>query len=143
LLYGREYLVAIKPQKNGFVMYTLHHDAEVRGIEQVDELNSLPTTVKPEALKLAKQVVSTFDAEPNLKDYKDDYSDALRAIIESKIAGQEVITPAFVSPVPVADLMDALRKSLGAVAGTKKKPAKADLRAVKPKAVGSRKRRAS
>jgi DNA end-binding protein Ku len=142
-LYGREYLVAIKPQKNGLVMYTLHHDAEIRGIDQIDELNSLPTTVKPEALKLAKQVVSTFDAELNLKDYEDDYSDALRAIIESKIAGQEVITPEIVTPVPVVNLMDALRKSLDAVGGTKKKPAKAQLRAVKPKAIGSRKRRAS
>jgi DNA end-binding protein Ku len=142
-LYGREYLVAIKPQKKGLVMYTLHHDAEIRGIEQVDELNSLPTTVKPEALKLAKQVVSTFDAELNLKDYKDDYSDALRAIIESKIAGQEVITPEVVAPVPVVDLMEALRKSLGAVATAKKTPAKAALRAIKGKAGSVRKRRAS
>jgi DNA end-binding protein Ku len=29
-LYGREYLVAIRPQKKGLVMYTLHHDAEIR-----------------------------------------------------------------------------------------------------------------
>src|SRR4029450_11682661 len=27
-LYGREYLVAVRPQKKGLVMYTLHHDAE-------------------------------------------------------------------------------------------------------------------
>src|ERR671912_2043703 len=51
-LYGREYLVAIRPQKKGLVMYTLHHDAEIRGMDQVAELNSLPAIVKPEALKL-------------------------------------------------------------------------------------------
>ena len=28
-LYGREYLVAVRPQKKGLVMYTLHHDAEI------------------------------------------------------------------------------------------------------------------
>jgi DNA end-binding protein Ku len=142
-LYGREYLVAIKPQKNGLVVYTLHHDAEIRGIKQVDKLNILPTTVKPEGLKLAKQVVSTFDADLNLKDYKDDCSDALRAIIESKIAGEEVIATEAVAPVAVVDLMDALLKSLGAVAETKKKPAKAGLESLKAKPPAARKRRAS
>jgi DNA end-binding protein Ku len=142
-LYGREYLVAIKPQDKGLVMYTLHHDAEMRRIDQIDELNSLPPTTKPEALKLAKQVVSTFDAELNLKDYKDDYTEALQAIIDAKIAGQEVITSEVSTPVPVVDLMDALRKSLGAITAEKKKPARARLTAVKAKSVGAQKRRAS
>src|ERR687897_2795564 len=53
-LYGREYLVAIKPQKKGLVMYTMHHDAEIRSIDSIEELNSVPTTVKPEQMKLAK-----------------------------------------------------------------------------------------
>src|SRR6266498_2509914 len=42
-LYGREYLVAIRPQKKGMVMYTLHHDAEIRSIDEVEELNSVPS----------------------------------------------------------------------------------------------------
>ena len=37
-LYGREYLVAVRPQKKGLVMYTLHHDAEIRSIDQIEEL---------------------------------------------------------------------------------------------------------
>src|SRR6185295_16447059 len=53
-LYGREYLVAVKPQEHGLVMYTLHHDAEIRGIDQVEDLDSVPKSVKPEELKLAK-----------------------------------------------------------------------------------------
>src|SRR5262245_35833478 len=44
-LYGREYLVAVRPQKKGLVMYTLHHDAEIRSIDQIEELNSVPTKV--------------------------------------------------------------------------------------------------
>src|SRR6267142_6923872 len=40
-LYGREYLVAVRPQQRGIVMYTLHHAAEIRSIETVDELNSV------------------------------------------------------------------------------------------------------
>src|SRR5436853_888357 len=70
-LYGREYLVAVKPQDRGIVMYTLHHAAEIRGIDQVEELNSVSTKVKPEEIKLAKQVISTFEGPLNLADYKD------------------------------------------------------------------------
>ena len=57
-LYGREYLVAIRPRKKGLVMYTLHHDAEIRSIDQIEELSSVPSKVKPEEMKLAKQVIN-------------------------------------------------------------------------------------
>ena len=40
-LYGREYLVAVRPQERGIVMYTLHHAAEIRSIDSVEELNSV------------------------------------------------------------------------------------------------------
>jgi DNA end-binding protein Ku len=145
-LYGREYLVAVRPQKKGLVMYTLHHDAEIRSIEEIDELNSVPTKVKPEEMKLAKQVVSTFDAELNLKDYKDEYKEGLRQIIDAKIAGEEVVAPEIQEPPKVVDLMEALRRSLDSVRAEKKKPAKADLKKAAPKAKavvnGARKRKA-
>lgn len=128
-LYGREYLVAVKPQGSGLVMYTLHHAAEIRDIDQVEELGSVPKTVKPEELKLAKQVVEMFAGELNLKDYKDEYKDELRRIIEAKVAGEEVVATAPVeAPTNVVDLMAALRKSLDAVSAAKKPSAKADLK---------------
>ena len=37
-LYGREYLVAIQPRENGFVMYTLRHAAEVGGRLEPDRV---------------------------------------------------------------------------------------------------------
>src|SRR5919201_4566533 len=133
-LYGREYLVAIKPQKKGLVMYTLHHDAEIRSIDQIDELNSVPSKVKPEEIKLAKQVIQTFHGELNLKDYKDEYREGLREIINAKIAGEEVVAPEVQEPPKVVDLMEALRRSLDSVSKEKKKPAKADIPAAKPAA---------
>ena len=145
-LYGREYLVAVKPQKKGLVMYTLHHDAEIRSIDQIEELNSVPTKVKPEEMKLAKQVVATFDGDLDLKDYKDEYKEGLRKIIDAKIAGEEIVSPEIQEPPKVVDLMEALRRSLNSVSGEKKKPAKAGLKkAAKPKVVAaaSKKRRVS
>src|SRR5580765_2788946 len=147
-LYGREYLVAVRPQKKGIVMYTLHHDAEIRSIDQIEELNSVPSKVKPEEMKLAKQVIATFDAELNLKDYKDEYKEGLRKIIDAKIAGEEIVAPEVQEPARVVDLMEALKRSLDSVSQEKKKPAKADLKKVavakSPKtANGARKRKVS
>jgi DNA end-binding protein Ku len=138
-LYGREYLVAIKPQKKGLVMYTLHHDAEIRSIEEIEELNSVPTKVKPEEMKLAKQVIATFDAELDLKEYKDEYREGLRKIIDAKIAGEEVVAPEVAEPPRVVDLMEALRRSLDSVSKEKKKPAKADIAAAAVKEKGKAK----
>src|SRR5687767_4953249 len=144
-LYGREYLVAVKPQKKGLVMYTLHHDAEIRAIDQIEELDSVPSKVKPEEMKLAKQVISTFESELNLKDYKDEYKEGLRQIIDAKIAGEEYVAPEVEEPPKVVDLMEALRRSLNAVSTEKKKPARAAIAApAKAKAAsGARKRKAS
>ena len=139
-LYGREYLVAVKPQKKGLVMYTLHHDAEIRSIDQIEELGAVPSKVKPEEMKLAKQVIATFDAELNLKDYKDEYTEGLRQIIDAKIAGEEFVAPEMQEPQKVVDLMEALRRSLDSVSKEKKKPAKATMVAAarKSKAKGQK-----
>src|SRR6187551_916933 len=136
-LYGREYLVAIRPQKKGLVMYTLHHDAEIRSIDTIEELNSVPTKVKPEEMKLAKQVIGTFESELNLKDYKDEYKEGLRKIIDAKIAGEEIVAAEIEEPPKVVDLMEALRRSLNSVSTEKKKPVKAALKKAKAKATGN------
>jgi DNA end-binding protein Ku len=128
-LYGREYLVAIRPQKKGLVMYTLHHDAEIRSIDQIEELSSVPAKVKPEEMKLAKQVIATFDSDLDLKEYKDEYKEGLRQIIDAKIAGEEFVAPEVQEPPKVVDLMEALRRSLDSVSKEKKKPAKVEIAA--------------
>src|SRR5438132_921371 len=123
-LYGREYLVAVKPQERGIVMYTLHHAAEIRSIDAVEDLNSVPEKVKPEEIKLAKQVIGTFEGPLNLADYKDEYREGLQRIIDAKIAGEEIVAPSVEAPARVVNLMDALRKSLDTVSSGKKRQAK-------------------
>ena len=138
-LYGREYLVAVRPHGKGLVMHTLHHAAEIRGMEQVEELNSVPAKVKPEEIKLAKQVISTFEAPLNLKDYKDEYREGLQEIIDAKIAGREIVAQHVEEPPKVVNLMEALRKSLDRVSDKKKAPAKAS---VNGKAAAPKRKRA-
>ena len=140
-LYGREYLVAVKPQEHGLVMYTLHHAAEIRGIDQIDELGGVPKNVKPEELKLAQRVVEMYSGDLNIKEYKDEYKEELRRIIDAKVSGEEVVAaPVVEAPTNVVDLMAALRRSLDAVSAAKKPAAKADLGKKAGKAEPKRKR---
>jgi DNA end-binding protein Ku len=123
-IHGREYLVAIRPHKQGLVMYTLHHAAEIRTIDQIDELREVRGTVNPAEMKLARQVIESIEGELNLADYTDEYQQGLRALIDAKVAGEEVAMPAESAPPKVVDLMEALRKSLEQVSGGRKKSAK-------------------
>jgi DNA end-binding protein Ku len=137
-LYGREYLVAVRPHQRGIVMHTLHHAAEIRNIDTIDELDTVPERVKPEEMKLARQVIQTFEQPLNLSDYKDEYRDGLQRIIDAKITGEQVVATEDAAPPKVVNLMEALRKSLDTVSAAKKKPAKAA--AAKPAAQAKRKR---
>jgi DNA end-binding protein Ku len=129
-LYGREYIVAVQPKENGLVMYTLRTADEVRSMGEIDELGSVPSKVKPEEIKLAKQVIETFESKLDLREYKDEYQAELRRIIDAKVAGEEVVATAEEAPPKVVNLMEALRQSLDRVSTTKKKTAQADLVAV-------------
>jgi len=126
-LYGREYLVAVRPYQRGLVMYTLHHASEIRSIDKVEELQAVPEKVKPEEIKLAKQVIGTFEAPLDLADYKDEYREGLQRIIDAKVAGEEIVAPEIEAPARVVNLMEALKKSLDTVSAAKKKPVRAEL----------------
>ncbi len=123
-LYGREYLVAVQPRENGLVMYTMRHSKEVRSMDAIDELTNVPTKVKPDEIKLAKQVIGNFEGALNLEEYRDEYQEELQRIIDAKIAGEEVVATAEETPPKVVNLMDALRQSLDRVSTGKKKTAK-------------------
>jgi DNA end-binding protein Ku len=121
---GREYLVAVKPHKQGLVMYTLHHAAEIRTIDQIDELREVRGTVGAAEMKLARQVIESIEGDLDLTAYTDEYQQGLRAIIDAKVAGEEVSAPPETAPPKVVDLMEALRRSLDQVSAGKKKSAR-------------------
>jgi DNA end-binding protein Ku len=119
-LYGREYLVKVQPRERGLIMYTLRHASEIRSMDAIDELADVPSQVKPDEVKLAKQVIGTFEGAVDLETYRDDYQAGLREIIDAKIEGREIVAQEVEAPPKVVNLMDALRKSLDSI---KKKPA--------------------
>ena len=142
-LYGREYLVAVQPKDNGLVMYTLRHAKEIRSMNNIDELQTVPAKVKPEEIKLAKQVIENFEGQLDWEEYRDEYQEELQRIIDAKVAGEEVVATVEEAPPKVVNLMDALRQSLDRVSTGKKKAAKADMTAdEKPERVAPKKRAA-
>jgi len=123
-LYGREYLIKVQPRERGLVMYTLRHANEIRSMDAIEELADLPSTVKPDEVKLARQVFGTFEGEVELGSYRDEYQEGLREIIDAKIAGRAIVAPEPEAPPKVVNLMEALRKSLDSL-NTRRPPKKA------------------
>ncbi len=141
-LYGREYIIAVLPRDKGLVMYTLRTANEIRSMGAIDELQDLPAKVKPEEIKLARQVIETFEGKLDLSTYKDEYQEELRKMIDKKIAGEEIVAPEEEAPQKVVNLMDALRKSLDTVSAGKKRPARFEIeKQPAAKAVGKRRAR--
>jgi DNA end-binding protein Ku len=139
-LYGREYLVAVQPRERGMVMYTMRHAKEVRSMDNIEELDNVPSKIKPDEIKLAKQVIENFESDFNLTEFHDEYQEELQRIIDAKIAGEEVVATVEETPPKVVNLMDALRQSLDRVSSGKKKAAKAEIE--KPAKAAPKKRAA-
>jgi DNA end-binding protein Ku len=137
-LYGREYLVKVQPRERGLIMYTLRHANEIRSMDAIEELGDMPAKIKPDEVRLAQQVIGTFEGDVDFQSYRDEYQIGLREIIDAKIEGREIVSPEVEAPPKVVNLMDALKKSLDAVSTAKKRPAKASV--AKPAAAAKRKR---
>ena len=80
-------------------------------MDAVEELNTVSPKVKPEEIKLARQVIDTFDGPLDLASYNDEYREGLQAIIDAKIAGQEIVAPSLDAPPKVVNLMEALKRA--------------------------------
>lgn len=124
---GRERIVAVQPMGRALVLYALYYQDEVKPIEEIPGLDTIPTKVADDELRLARQLVDSVSGTFDLSQYRDEYRTALMQVIEQKVAGEEV-TPTYTAEAPqVIDLMQALKASLDRAGKEKKKPARAEL----------------
>lgn len=117
VLRDRETPVLIQPHENGILMYRLRYPEEVRSIKEVPQLIDVKQPEK-EQLKLAKTLVDSMTTKFSKIEMKDHYYDALKAIIDAKIEGKEVVMVTEEEP-EVVDIMTALKASIDKA---KKKP---------------------
>ncbi len=123
VLRDREEIVMLSGRENGIVLYKLRAPNEVRKLSQVPQLEDQPVDKKQ--LDLAKNLVASMETELETLDLRDKYNDALRAIIESKISGKQVVTVEEEDRAPVMDIMTALRQSIEQAKGERKPMEKA------------------
>jgi DNA end-binding protein Ku len=137
ILRGQENFGLIRPRGDALALETLFVAEDVRSEAEIEEAVS-DTEVKEAELDLARQVIDSlagdFDPDTLVSEYRQD----LRAMLEAKLAGEEIKKPEPVEATPVVDLMDALRKSVDE-AQKKKAPARGKAKS----ASGSRKRAAA
>jgi DNA end-binding protein Ku len=144
VLRDREDLVAVFPYENGLVLQKLHYPHELRSMQDVPELDGAQKLDKNE-LKLATTLVEQMVTTINEIDTADQYHEALKSLIESKIKGKKVVEFGEVEELPRLDIMSALKKSLQAssrkpmvkASSTEKK--KPQITLVKPKTAKKRK----
>ncbi|MGH2427734.1 MAG: Ku protein [Candidatus Limnocylindria bacterium] len=113
VLKDREQLAALNPYSSTMLLTTLHWPDEVRAL---DELN-LPedqVDVKPAEKKMAEQLVASMTGDFSADAYRDDYRQALMAVIERKVAGEAPEPAKRAEPTNITDLMAALEASVSA-----------------------------
>lgn len=123
-MHGREYLVAVVRRDNGLMLFTLRTKGEIRAISAISELAFATGRPKPQELKLARQVLSSFETQADLRSFTDHYQEALRAMLARKTAtavhdADEDAPTTSGSKGKVVNLMEALRASVAA-AGTRR-----------------------
>jgi DNA end-binding protein Ku len=122
VLRDREEIVMIAPLDGGIVLYKLRGAKELRKMDTVPQVEK--KEVSKDELKLSISLVESMSSSLEDLDLTDRYRDALREMIEAKIAGKEVVSVPE-EEKPVVDIMAALKQSIERTKAQKKPMEKA------------------
>ena len=122
VLRDREEVVMIAPLETGLVFYKLRSPNELRKMDNVPQIEH--REVNKDELKLSISLVESMSSTLKELDLTDRYRDALREMIEAKIAGKQVVS-APEEEKPVVDIMTALKQSIERTKAQKKPMEKA------------------
>jgi len=113
---NKQYLSAIRPLDSALAMSTMRFADEVVPRADVDGVPSRRAKPDAKALRLATQIVDSLAGEWKPEQYHDTYAEELRARIERKQSGKDVVEEADApsTDTNVLDLMEALEKSVSA-----------------------------
>ena len=122
VLRDREEIVMISPLDGGIMLYKLRNPTELRKMESVPQIEH--KEINKDELKLSISLVESMGSTLKELDLTDHYSDALREMIDAKIAGRQVVTVTE-EEKPVVDIMTALKQSIERTKAQKKPMEKA------------------
>jgi DNA end-binding protein Ku len=121
VLWGKENLCLIRPLGESLALETLYYAEDIRARDEIDEAVGETEVAEPE-LEMARQLVASLVGEFDPEEFVNEYRSELRAMLEAKLAGEEIVAPEQPEPAKVVDLMDALKESV-AQARKEKEPA--------------------
>jgi DNA end-binding protein Ku len=118
VLWGKENLCLIRAQGETLAMETLFFADDVRNKAEIEEAVEA-TKVQKAELQLAEQVIESLVGEWKPEDFENDYRRDLKAMLDAKLAGEQIARPEPIAETPVIDLMEALRRSVADAQGRK------------------------
>jgi len=122
MMHRRQYVVAIRVRDHGLTLHTLYFADEIR---ELSEYGQTDVDVKPEEVKLAKELVGNLTIHFKPERFRDEYKARLKQLLEAKAKGKKVPVVSERKLAPVIDLMDALKKSLAGREASQPKPQRA------------------
>jgi len=112
-LTSNEYVAMIKPyDKGGMLLYLLYYLDEIKKTEDITELN-YNVDIHNNELKMAISLIENMTGEFDIAQYRNEYQDALKQLIQAKIERKEVVSPPEAQQ-NIVDLMEALKASVEA-----------------------------
>jgi DNA end-binding protein Ku len=120
VLTNREHVMAIEPLGKGLLGTTLRYPYELRDEgEYFDDIKN--PKISKDMIELAGHILDSKAAHFDPSKFKDQYEDALKALVKRKAAGKPVkVTEREEKPSNVVSLMDALKQSLKSKAPAKR-----------------------
>src|SRR4051812_6948698 len=112
VLTNREHIIAIEPLGKGLLGTTLRYPYELRDEDDYfDDIKS--PKISKDMIELASHILDTKAARFDPRKFKDEYEDALKALVRRKASGKPIKTAEREEkPDNVINLMDALKASL-------------------------------
>ncbi len=104
----KDTLMAIIPREDGVLISTMHYADDVKELQKP----YTKSDVSEAELNMAKLLINSMDTPFDPSQYKDEYQSKLRALIETKISGKDVVAPESEAPSKVIDIMEALKASV-------------------------------
>jgi DNA end-binding protein Ku len=111
VLWGKENLCLIRAREDVLALETLFYAEDVRTSAEIRS-SVEATEVKPVELDLARQVIASLAGEFDPTEFENEYRRELRAMLDAKLAGETITAPEPVAEAPIADLLEALKRSV-------------------------------
>jgi len=112
----REHLGCLRPLEDIIILHTIHYETEILSRKEITPPKAKVTEAE---LNMAVSLVKAMAKSFKPAEYKDEYHEALKRLVEAKVKGEKIVAPVM-PKVEVGDLMAALRASIEA---TRKEPA--------------------